>query len=312
MNKIFTLFLLLSVSNSIYGQNFIPLDKDTNEFIENVNFSLFLKNKVVFKGITENESATSLNIGIEFDSISLSRVDYQTLGMTKQEINASLFLSKKIISLDEIVVGSKKNNEIVLGETNRFVNRQSKPINKDLIYGIVFKNDLTKKLQINKMVFYVNKITYKTKYRINFFEVIETSPKKGQQFLQITDLIASTDTLSLFPKEKKRIEVAINSEMYLITNKPLFVSIQLINYEDEYNNIINPDENKKTTIEFQLSNKTDYYSKGINFITKEMTPDLINVNRLINYDFANSFFKKPHKSTLVSPSFLLYTKKIED
>ncbi|RAR75610.1 hypothetical protein [Flavobacterium aciduliphilum] len=312
MKKIFLFVLFVSISFTIYGQNFIPLDKDTNEFIENVNFTLFLKNKVVFKGITENERATNLNIGVEFDSINLSRVDYQTLGITKQKINSSLFLSKKIISLDEIVVGSKKSNEIVLGETNRFVNRQSKPINKDLIYGVIFKNDLTKKVQINKMVFYINKITYKTRYKINFFEVTETSPQKGQQFLQIGNVLSSSDTLLIYPNKKKRIEVDINSEIYLTPNKPLFVSVQLINYEDEKNKIINPDEDKKTNIEFQLSNKTDYYSKGINYITKEMTPDLINVNRLINYDFANSFFKKPHKSTLVSPSFLLYTKKTED
>lgn len=41
-------------------------------------------------------------------------------------------------------------------------------------------------------------------------------------------------------------------------------------------------------------------------IKKKMNDDFININAMINHDFAYIFFKKPPKSELVAPAIILY------
>lgn len=309
--KLFTLLLSIFVNFSS-SQSFITLDNDTNEFIEDVNYSLFLKKKKVFNDLTANIKITTINNQIDYDSISFSRVDYNTIGFKKENIDSIIYLTKKIIYLNEIVLTQKKNNFIVIGEKNRFVKNQSRAITEELIFGIIHKNELGKDIIINKVLFFTEKTYHKTKYKINFFEVNETLPNRGNQFAEIGNLIFSTDTLFIEKNNKKSEVVDINSEIFLKPHKTLFVTLELLNYVDENNNIINPKKDELTKLKFQLSEKTNYYSKTINYVTKEMSTKLMNINLMINYDFANHFFLKPHKSILVSPALLLYAKEYEN
>lgn len=312
MSKIIFTLIIIFYINSSLGQVFITVDNDTNEFIEDVNYSLFLQKKQVFSGITENKKITQIDNNIEYDSIALSRIDYNAFGLQKKNIDSIIYLTKKIIYLGEVVIGSKKDNYVLFGETNRFVKKQSRPIARDTYFGIVHKNESNKKIEIKKVVFFTEKIYYKTAYKINFYEVSETLPMNGNQYAEIGNLISSTDTLYIDKKGNSKNEINIDSEIFLYPNKPLFVSIQLINYFDESNNKVDPTNEYKTKLKFQLSNRTNFYSKTLNFISKEMSPDFLNINLLINYDFANEFYMKPHKSILVSPAILLYAKSRED
>jgi len=287
------------------------LDNDTNEFIEDVNYSLFLNKKQVFKDITQNKKITIINNNIEFDSIVFSRTDYFTLGLNKKNIDSIILLTKKIVYLNEVVISSKKKNLIQIGENNRFVKKQSRPITNELIFGVTLKNEKDRNLHINKLVFFTEKIYHKTKYKINLFEVAETIPNRGNQYAEIGNLIYSTDTLLIEKNNNNKEEVEINSEYIIKPNKSLFITIELLNYIDEKNNVIYPVKEELTKLKFQLSNKTNYYSKTINYLTKEMSSKLMNINLMINYDFANKFFLKPHKSILVSPSIILYTEEIK-
>jgi len=312
MSKIIFTLISIFYINSSLGQVFITVDNDTNEFIEDVNYSLFLNKKQVFSGITENKKMTQIDNNIEYDSIALSRIDYNALGLQKKNIDSIIYLTKKIIYLEEVVVDSKKDNYVLLGETNRFVKKQSRPIAKDTYFGLVHKNASNKKIEIKKIVFFTEKIYYKTAYKINFYEVNETLPINGNQYAEIGNLISSTDTLYIDKKGNSKNEINIDSKIFLYPYKPLFVSIQLINYFDESNNKVNPTNEYKTKLKFQLSDRTNFYSKTIDVISKDMSHNLININLMINYDFAYQFFIKPHKSILVSPAIILYAKEYED
>lgn len=303
--------VLFFAVKSVFCQVFIPVDYDTNEFIENVSYSLFNKNKIVFKGVTANNELTKIKDDIEFDSIAIARIDYNTIGLQKKKIDSILYLTKKIVYLNEVVVTSKKDNNLIFGETNRFVKKQSRPITEELIFGVVFKNELNKKIKLNKIAFFTEKIIYKTAYKVNFYEVNETVPKNGNQFADIGNLIFSSDTLYIDKKSNDKNEIDIDSKIVLQPNQPVFVSIQLINYVDDNNNKVLPINEYKTKLKFQLSNKTNFYSRTINLISKEMSSDFLNINLQINYDFANQFYKKPHKSILVTPAIIMYGKEDE-
>lgn len=312
MSKIKHTILFLFIIEATFCQVFIPLDNDTNEFIESVNYSLFLKSEKVFSGVTENKKVTSIHHEIEYDSISLSRVDYEALGIQKKNIDSIVYLTKKIIYLNEVVLSSKKDNDVLLGETNRFVKNQSRAITEDICFGIIHRNELNQKYEIDHVSFFTEKIFYKTVYKIHFYEVNETAPRNGNQFAILGDLIYSTDTLYIDKKNKNKIDVEINSELFIKPANSIFVSIQLLSYLDENNEIVIPPKDNLTKLKFQLSTKTNYYSKTIDLVSKVMSTDFLNINLMINYDFANKFYLKPHKSILVSPAIILYGKYAEN
>jgi len=303
------LCLLLLLSAPLFSQVFVPIDKDTHEFIEDVNYTLYNNEKLVFTGATLNDAATKLPSDKVFDSISFSRVDYETLGFAKSSIDSVIYLSKKVIYLDELVVSSGTEKHIVLGETNRFVNSQSRPVNKELNWGILLVNTFQENLQLDKMIFHTAQVKHKTAYKINFSEVRETTPSIGHQFIDPGKLYYSSDILYISPKDKSRVEVVLPADLSLPPNKPVLVWIQVIEYYDKEGQVFDPVEKERTKIKFQLSNRSDLYSKTYNISTKQTSSNLININVMINYDFATAFFKKPHKSILVTPAILLYASK---
>lgn len=300
-------FLFINYS---FSQSFITLDKDTNEFIENVNYSLFLKGKVVYNGLTENKKVTEIDLKINYDSICLSRIDYETIGFSKQNINSAIFLNKKIIYLDEVVVNSQIKNEIVLGESNRFINRKSNSITKELTYGIVFENNSDANLELKKIAFFVDKIKYRTEYKINFYEFRKSPINIGHQLAEIGNLLFSTKSLFLRPKQKNKIEINLEESNVILDKALIFITIELIANYDENNNEIQTSFENSSKLKFQLSNKANYFAKMAEMPTGKLTEKLININAMINYDFAYGFFRKPNKSDIITPAILLYAKKI--
>lgn len=296
--------------NYTFSQSFITLDKDTNEFIENVNYSLFLKGKIVYNGLTENNKVTEIDLKINYDSICFSRIDYETIGFSKQNINSAIFLNKKIIYLDEVVVNSQIKNEIVLGESNRFVNRKSNSLTKELTYGIVFENNFDENLELKKIAFFVDKIKYRTEYKINFYEFRKSPINIGHQLAEIGNLLFSTKSLFLQPNQKNKIEINLEESNIILDKVSIFITIELIANYDENNNEIQPSSENSSKLKFQLSNKANYFAKMAEMPTGKLTEKLININAMINYDFAFGFFRKPNKSDIITPAIVLYAKKI--
>lgn len=305
------LLMLFLSSTAVFSQAFVTVDNDTFEIVDNVDYSLYKQKQLVYQGITARDTATFVDEKTEFDSIAFSRVDYEGKGFLRKHWDSVVFLSKKTIYLDELAIGEKKDKEIILGETNRFVKRRSRVLSKDLDYGLVIANGSPQKLKLDKLAFYVDKVKLKTAYKINFSEIDEMVAKGGNQFAQPGELIYSTDKLYLNPTDKDRVEVVLPNDFYLPVAKKIFVWVQLLGYYDENGNLINPELERQTRLKFQLSKQVNYYSKMSDLSTKILTPELININFMINYDFANMFFKIPHKSDLVAPAIILYSHKVE-
>src|SRR5690554_2095563 len=307
--KPFFLLLFLLTNKLIYSQEFVTVDNDIYELVENVNYKLYKGDSLVYNNVTLSDKPTKINNDIEYDSISFSRIDYETLGLPKKKIEKIILLTKKTFTLDEVVIESKNNKDIILGEKNRFI-RRSVPFNTDdlIVYGIIFRNELKEKMLIDKVAFYVNKVKYKTAYKIVFYEVQETELGPNL-FAEIREIVASTDTLYLYPKQKNRIEVLLDTDVFLSPDRPLFVSFQLIGYYDKDDNPITLELSQMTKMKFQLSDKFDYYSKQSESHTGELSEGIININRWLHNDYYYKFFTKPHKSDLVAPAVLLYLKE---
>lgn len=114
--KVFFLFLFLLTNKLVFSQEFVTVDKAIYELVENVNYKLYKNDSLVYSNVTLSDKLTKISNDIEYDSITFSRIDYYTLGLPKDKIKEVVLLSKKTFALDEIVVESKKGNEIILGE----------------------------------------------------------------------------------------------------------------------------------------------------------------------------------------------------
>src|SRR5690554_779247 len=310
-NKPLSLLPFLLISKLSYSQEFITIDNDIYELVENVNYNLYKGDSLVYSNVTLSDKPTKISNDIEYDSISFSRVDYETLGLPKKKIEKIVLLTKKTFTIDEIVINSNaKKDEIILGEKNRFIRRVNRPFDEkdDVTYGIVFRNELKEKMLIDKVAFYVNKVKYKTAYKIAFYEVKETE-LGANLFIEIGEKVTFTDTLYLYPKQKNRMEVPLDTDVFISPDKPLFVSFQVIGYYDENNNVVSPEIDNKTRLKTQLSDKFDYYSKQSESHTGELSEGIININRWLHNDYYYTFFTKPHKSDLVAPAVLLYLKE---
>jgi hypothetical protein len=311
------LLVLLLIYVPVFAQAFVAVDKDTYELVDNVNYTLFKDKKSVYSAVTLIDKVNVMPKEIVFDSIALSRVDYETVGAARKNMDSVFYLTKKIFYLDEVVIGSDNKKQIVLGETNRFVKRRSCAIADELVYGLMFRNGTPHDFVLDKLAFYVEKVKVKTAYRVNFILVDEDVRQEYFHLLNPGEVIYTTDTLYLNPKDKNKIEVALPKDFYLPSTKKMFVWVQLLGYYDEKGNHVIPDKDDITKIKFQLSDKTDYYSRmsdGAQTLpdgSHPLTDFIANMNIMLNHDYATQFFRRPPKSALVAPAMVLYAHKPE-
>ena len=303
------LYLSFFFINRAFCQEFVVIDNETLDFIEDVRYELFFNKKMVYADYCNNENKTILPKNIVFDTIVLNKVNFEKKTISKENISNIIFLKEKIEILNEIVVTNKKN-EIILGEKNRFVKRRSNGLSTDNSYGLTFENKTNKDLEINKIGFFVEKIKYKTAYRIEIYEFEEPPIKIGIQEAKLGNLITSTDTLYLLPNQKNEIEYIFDKEI-ILKKQPIFVFVELICHLDENDKSFEPNIKEISKIKFCLSNNSNYFAKLIDANTSILTENMININAWLTNDYFNSFYSKPHKSSIVTPAILLYTRKLD-
>lgn len=301
-------YLLLFVSFFSFAQveKFIPIDTETLEFISEVNYTLFLNKKPVVTNLTSKDSITRLPKQVVFDSIAFNKFNYKETGFKKESLEEVVRFKKIIFELDEVIVSNTRRNEIIIGEENRFIKRSSNGFTKENSYGILFRTSELNQKEIQRIAFFVEKVKFKTTYKIKFFAATENGNFMTNTTLDINELLFETPELTLEKGTKNKVEINLENYDINIENNNIFVCIEYINYFDENNIIIKPSFKDSTKLKFQLSNCIDYYAKLVDTNTKELTKHLVNINMMINRDFAYMFFKKPHKSNLVAPAIILY------
>ncbi len=304
-------YLLLFFTFTTFGQiqKFIPLDEDTLEFISEVNYTLYSNKKPIFFNITSNDSVTRLPKNIDFDSISFNKLNFKETGLKKENLSEVVHLKKIEYELDEVIISNSKQNEIEIGEKGRFVKRYSNSILKDTEYGLLFRESDLRNKQIKGLHFYVEKVKYKTNYKIKIYAANEIGNFYSGQTLKLNELIFESPILTIEKGTKSKVETNLEEYNINTDNQDVFICLELQDYYDDNNNLIELKFKEATKIKFQLSKLTNYYAKTSDFYTKKIIDDFININAMINRDFATQFFKKPHKSNLVAPAIILYATK---
>lgn len=300
-------YLLLFFTLTTFAQSnkFITLDNETLEFLGEIKYTLYTNKKPIYSSLTSKDNITRLPEGITFDSIAFNKVNFQDIGFKRTNLEVVILISKTAFELDEVVISGAMTKEIVIGEQSRFVKKNSRNLSDGVDYGLLFHNyDLQNKL-IKSLSFFIEKVKYKTAYKIKFYAAQEIGNPLTFQTLQVDELLFESPTLFLEAGTKNKIEIDLEEYEIKCQNKDIFLCLELQDYYDENNNRINPQNNDKTKLKFQLSNLTNYYSKTADINTKAISNEMININSMINRDFALQFFKKPHKSLIVAPAIIL-------
>jgi len=302
------LLLFFTFITFAQGQKFIPLDNETLEFVGEVKYTLYANKKSIFTNLTSKDSITRLPKDVVFDSISFTKLNYKEIGFKKMSLTDVVLLTKAAYELDEVIIPNSKPKEIVIGEESRFAEKKSRTLSNTPDFGVLFcENDL-KNIDLKSLNFFVEKVKYKTTYKIKFYSAHNTGNFMTRQYLELNELLFESPIFILEKETKNKVEINLEDYNIYIANKNVFVCIELQSYYDENNNAIQPQIKDKTRLKFQLSKLTNYYSKMQDTSTGKLT-DIVNINAMINYDFAFQFFKKPHNSQLVTPAIILYATK---
>jgi hypothetical protein len=280
------------------------LDEETYEFVEEVNYSLYSNKKVVFTGISTKGAATTLPNSVVFDSISFNKFNYKNKGFKKEDLKEGILLSKVVFELDEVVVVGAKRKEIILGEKNRIINKRAVSLAATPHEGLFFKNFEFKDKTIDKFIFYVNKVRYKTTYKIKFYSAEEITDSPGHIRLKLHEVLFESPVLALNKGIKNKVEVDFRNYTLNLANKDVFVTLELQAYYDENNNTIQPEMDDRTKLKFQLSNKQNFYQVLYFSNTNRESIEMYNINSSINYDFAFALFKPCPKRNLIAPVIL--------
>ena len=279
------LLLCFLIINFAQGQKFIPLDEETMEFIDQVNYTLYASKKPVFSSSTSKDSITNLPKQIVFDSISFNKLQYKEIGFRKDKLFEIIYLKKIVYELNEIIIPNSKPKEIVIGEKSRFIKKNSRALSKNSDYGLLFRENDLKNMVIKRMSIFFEKVKYKTTYKIKFYSASEIGNPIIRQHLELNELLFESPVLTLEKGAKNKIEINLEDYDINITNKDVFVCLELQDYYDENNTPFQPEIKDKTKLKFQLSNKINYYAKMYDVSSGIPSKFMNNINVMINYDF---------------------------
>lgn len=291
------------------SEKFVPIDNETLEFVGEVNYTLYANRKPIFFNLTSKDSITRLPKDIVFDSIVFSKMNYKTLGFRKEKLSEVILLTKTVYELDELIIPSTKPKEILIGEESKFVRKQSGALSPSPDFGILFREYDLKGMALKRMNFFVEKVKYKTTYKIKFYAAREIGNLMIIQHLKLDDVVFESPVLTLEKGTNNKVEIDLQDYTIDVAGKDIFVCLELQAHYDENNNIIQPTMKEATHLKFQCSNLVNYYCKTYDLSTQKQSNEMVNINAMINRDFATMFFKKPHKSTIVTPAIILYAVK---
>ncbi|RYZ52834.1 MAG: hypothetical protein EOP49_08665 [Sphingobacteriales bacterium] len=193
MKYIFLLFTGLAFAQV---HRFVPVDNETLELVDSVEYTLYSGKKVVLSGITSKLAPTQLTME-GYDSIVLKRQDYKELGLRKENLTEFVPLVRTALALDEVAVTSARKKEIVIGEKARFVRKYSRKLLGSPDYGLLLKDSLLTGNAIKRLEFFVDGVTYKTTYKIELFSVDESRSLSAMASFRIKDLLFESPLLTI-------------------------------------------------------------------------------------------------------------------
>ncbi len=303
---LFLLLVFLITYSGSFGQKFAPFEDDVMDFIPEVSYDLFLKKQLLQTGLTSKDTITILDTGVVFDSIHFRKAGFRSKGFLKDSLSDVVFLQKEVFELDEVVIETVAKKEVFLGEKSRFVKKRSNPFETEPTAGIVFFREEFEDIDVSRLSFFVEKVQYKTQYKIKFFECdIQGSIFTNQTF-KLRDLFFETPILTIDRSTKNEVSIDLKQLDFPKPKTNVFVVVELVSYEDEKGLALEPEPNKQTKLKYQLSKKMNYFAQMFNRTTNALTPFHINVNAMIRRDFNSMFKETPHRSILVAPAIALY------
>jgi hypothetical protein len=296
-------FILLLLAFPCFSQRVAPIDVETLEFIPDVNYHLLLGKRLVASRACENGKATKIDNTVSYDSIVFEKMGFESFGMRKDTVSQPIFLKKKTEALDEMVLIRSSRKDSILGEKNKFLRKANRPMIDQLAFGIWVENPFRKKVKVKSFQFFVDKVKYKTAYRICFYQFNQV--EAALDIYEFDKVLFSSTFQYLDAGYKGPVTIDLSNTGFQLPLEGILASVELVGYTNAEEIAVIPENDDRAKIKFQFSNKVNYFSKTVDFNTHIVSKSLMNVNAQINYDFAFQFYRKPHKSNLAAPAYFL-------
>lgn len=243
MKKLFFLLLTVYNLNQSYAQTIKVYDLDTNEPVPFVILSYF-KNEVNIGSDYCNKNGFVIIKNNEFNKIEISCIGYESKIITDITIVDKVFLKKKVIALEEVVILNNNDKKILLGYTDK---RKKISISGSKGFEICefINNPYKSEKTIKSFLFKIKrKKSFRTAIRLHFYNKKDDKIAPGNEILK-EDIIYYFDG-----KIKDLIEVDVSSYNIQLPSEGAFVGIEWLGIVDQNGSFIeNIDEWNDTSIE---------------------------------------------------------------
>lgn len=182
--KIYFIAILLFFKVSLtFSQTIRVCDEEDKKPIPYVTAILTIQNRIVGGDYCDSNGFVKIDDKILFDKIELSCIGYESKAIEKGTLkNDTIFLKKKVINLDEVIISKNNLATSLLGYTD-LKKYQYIGIGKGLETVVFIENNAKKPLYISSFLFKVRKLKKKTAIRIHFYKNRLEKFEPGEEIL---------------------------------------------------------------------------------------------------------------------------------
>jgi hypothetical protein len=290
MKKAFLLFLINSYFIPLYSQNIKIYDIETNRPVSFVTVSYFKNDSFIDSDYCDENGFVVIK-NKDFNKIDFSCIGYETKSIIEISNVDTIFLKKKIITLNEVVIQNKKKSFSFLGHSTK-KRKISISGSKGFEICEFIENPYKTEKTIKSFLFKIKRRKdYKTAVRIHFYKKLDTKLEPNNEILK-QDVVYYFDG-----KIKELVEVDVSNYNIELPSEGAFIGIEWLGILNEKGDFVEDLENwNDTSIELN-----DEISNPITFIksrygqtkwhnTEKMKADIAKFKNFPNASFGIKIF----------------------
>ncbi|MFH6943714.1 hypothetical protein [Flavobacterium sp. FlaQc-50] len=275
MKKYIFYFLLYFSLHNVHAQRVYIFDRDSSKPISFANINYFKADNIINSNYSNESGLIDIKDTNSFDRIEVSCIGYENKSISMESIKDTIYLTKKIISLDEVVIPKKK--DVLLYGYSKFKKKIGISGAKGMQVCAFVENPSEKEKFIKSFLFKIKRSEkYKTAIRIHFYKKATDKIYPGEEIL--------TENIIKYLNGKTKGIVEVDISMYGIElpAEGAFVGVEWLGILDEKTGefIENKENWSDTSIEYN-----DAINEPLTFIKSRLKKNTWSNTENLKKDF---------------------------
>lgn len=252
------LFILLSIN--AFSQEVLVLDSLNKEPVAFTNYYLKKNSEIVNSGYCNERGIFSISKGIDFQTISLTCVGYESKTLNSSDLKDTIFLKRSIVSLSEVVIPN--SHVIKLLGNSELKRKASLSASKGMEIAVFIDNPFRLEKKIHSFLLKIkNKQDLSTGIRVHLYSKDSLTNMPNEELL-------TENIVYILKNNKSEFEIDVKDKGIVFPKEGCFIGIEWLGILDESTGFFSDDlaNWNGTYVELNDSKNTSdtYFRNGIN------------------------------------------------